>query len=320
MISAIIPCLNENIDNLNGVISNLADGAKKNELEIIIVNDGSVNDDGSFKPIRLEELPISDYNIKVINNKQRHGVGYSFDRGAEIASGDTIVLMGADVYPKRRKWRKSLENAVKSDELGCGCSAGLQMGLKRYGAKILWTMTHDDLPKNSPLRNDPNYSEIIGCKWQDKKSDEPYEIDAVYGAFYWLTKELYQRMHGFDTVDGERYRGAIYWGHLEAHLSLKARVYGLKCMMYPDIETEHEFSRVDKNNFDKVRSIREDYHYWNRLWIAHTLLDAPLRDKCLNHLKFCKNLSEAKVMAKYHWREIQEVRERNIREGNLIKK
>jgi GT2 family glycosyltransferase len=317
VISVIIPCLNENDNDLWDVIKNLTDGQKHSDLQIVIWNDGSMNSDGSLKCIIDEQIPWS--NVVILNSSQRYGVGYGFDRMVEIASGDMIVLMGADIRPTKGKWLKSLKNAVKSNELACGCSVGLQMGFKRYGASIIWTMTHDDLPKNSPdLRNDPNYSEIIGCKWQNKKSDEPYEIDAVYGACYWITKENYLRMHGFDTVAGQQWMGHKYWGHLEAHLSLKARVYGLKCMMYPDIETEHEFSRVTKDNFDSVRSIREDYHFWNRLWIAHTLLDARLRDECLNHLKFSKNLSEAKIMAKYHWREIQEVRQRNIKEGKLI--
>jgi hypothetical protein len=235
--------------------------------------------------------------------------------------------MGADIWVERGSWLKSLLSVVKSNEIGCACSVGLQPGnyditqeglYLRYGAKIIYKMTHDDLPKNSVLRNDPNYSEIIGCKWLQKQSDEPYEVDAIYGAFYFTTKEFYQRIHGFDTEEGNRFKGHSHWGHLEAMLSLKARVYGGRCMMYPDIKAGHIFGRI--SDVYKVRSVREDLHYWNRLWVAETMLDDPLKEECLNHLKFCKNLSEAQAWIKQNWDTVQEVRNRNKREGILISK
>jgi hypothetical protein len=254
-------------------------------------------------------------------------VGYGIDRCVKDASGDIIVISGADIYPERGKWLKSLKNALKSNEMGCACSVGLQPGnydiaqeglYHRYGATITWTMTVDDLPKNSELRKDPNYREIIGCRWANKKSDEPYEIDAVYGAFYFTTREFYERMHGFDTVAGEQFRGFRMWGHLEAMLSLKARVYGGKCMMYPNIKVGHVFQRINIDNISKVRSIREDWHWWNKLWIVHTMLDNPLKEECLNHLNFSHNLSVAQVWIRQNWDAVQSIRKRNKREGKLI--
>jgi len=326
--SVIIPALNEPDDSLRSVIENLTDGIKWEDdtLEVIIVNDGSINSDGSPKQVKQ----TWDFPTLIINNEKRYGVGYSFDRGVECASGDTIVLMGADIYVERGKWLKSLLNAVKDDEIGCACSVGLQPGnyditqeglYHRYGAKILYTMGYDDLPKHSEFRKNLDYLSIIESKWLSKQGDEPYEIPCVYGACYWMKREQYLRIGGFDTKEGVRMRGHAYWGTLEAHLSLKARAYGLKCMMYPDIKAGHTFGR------NPFRSRRDDYWWWNKLWVTYTLLDDPLKEEVLNHLKpiDCDEkrdacLSQAKAWIKREWATVQEVRQRNKLNGKLISK
>jgi glycosyltransferase involved in cell wall biosynthesis len=327
-ISAVIPVRNESIDLLTLTISNLTEGISPDDLEVVVVNDGSIYPDGTHQSLEKDLSFLKEgRNLKFIDNKEQYGVGYCFDRGTELALGDTIVLMGSDTLPEARKWFVDVLSAVKDEEMGCCCSVGLNNGnfdinkegcVSRYGASISWTMTHEDLPKTSPLRNDPNYREIIGCRWASKKSDEPYEIEAIYGAWYFCKKEFYQKIGGFDTKPNNHFHGHSFWGHLESLLSLKVRVYNGRCMMYPNIRVGHIFGRIDQNNVNEHRAVREDFHYWNRLWIAHTLLSDELRDKCLNHLLPCLCLSQAQVWIKHHWKGVKEVRERNILNGKLI--
>lgn len=325
-ISVIIPVLNEPIDQLQMVVGNLTRDADPSELEVIIYNDGSMEDDGSPKSYYNTQFLYP--NIKILNNKERFGVGYAFDRGFEASSGMIIVLMGADIFTET-SWISKIRNIVKENEVGCAVSVGLQPGnydidaeglYHRYGATLTWKLGYDDLPKNSPLRKNLNYREIIACRWATKQSEMSYEIDAVYGAFYYTTSEFYERIHGFDTIKGMRFRGHMMWGHLESMLSLKAKVYGGRCVMNPDLRAGHLFGRIDEKNVDKVRSVREDLHYWNRLWIAHTMLDGELRDDVLGHLVHCLNLSQAQAWIRQCQNTVQEVRERNRQEGKLISK
>jgi len=324
MISVCIPCLNESDENLARVIKNLTEGCEYDDMEIIVWNDGSVNDDGSFRPMSSASIPWE--NKTVLNSTKRRGVGYGFDRCVEHALGDVIVLMGADTYPQR-SWLKHVLNTVKSQSVGCGVSVGLQPGsydinaeglYERYGARIIYMVGIDDLPKSSPLRKDPYYKDILEAKWQSKQSDEPYEIPCVYGAFYWLTKEFYQKMHGWDTVEGEEWKGHKYWGCLEPAISLKAKVYGGRGVLYPDFRVGHIFGRID--DIFKVRSVRTDLKYWNALWVAHTMLDDAFRDEVLAFPKQCLNLSQAQGYIKKNWGKVQDARQRNKREGNLISK
>jgi glycosyltransferase involved in cell wall biosynthesis len=325
-VSVIIPVKNEDPELLIRVLHNLTKGYYKDELEVLLINDGSMNPDGSFMPIR-EILPrVIANRVEVIDNKKQFGVGYCMDRGVERATGDVIVLAGADTFPQR-SWLQYVKNTVSDDILACGVSVGLQPGnydinqeglYYRYGAKMLYTMTVEDLPKLSPLRKDPNYRDILEAKWQPKQSDEPYEISCVYGAFYWMTKKTYDRIHVWDTEEGKQFRGHMRWGCLEPHLSLKAKVYGVKCMMYPDFKVGHCFGRI--NDIYTVRSVRDDLKFWNKLFVAHTLLDDELRDEVLAWPHHSLNLSQAKAYIKRNFEYVQSIRERNKLEGKLISK
>ena len=330
MISCIIPCKNESIELLTLVITNLTEGISPDDLELVVVNDGSEYPDGTFQSLAKDLSSLKEgRNIKFLDRKEQYGVGYSFDRGVEIASGDTIVLMGGDVFPEKVKWFYDVLHACRDKEIGCCTSVGLQPNqydidkegmVSRYGARLLWTLLEKDLAKSSPLKGNKDYREVIGAMWAGKKSDEPYEIDCLMGAYYWCNKSFYNEIHGFDTKEGSHFHGAAYWGHLESHLSLKARVYGGKCVVYPNIRVGHVFQRVDDENIYEHRAIREDFHYWNRLWIIYTLLDDDLRNKCLAHLdeEPCLNLSQASVYIRHHWNDVKNTRKRNQREGKLI--
>ena len=118
------------------------------------------------------------------------------------------------------------------------------------------------------------------------------------------SKEFYQKMHGFDTVKGEQFRGHMKWGHLEPMLSLKAEMYGDGCRLYPDIEVGHVFGRKTEG----ARSA--EYQYWNALWIAHTMLDKDLRDELLDFIKPNFQYGIAQQWVKQHRRAGQSHRHR----------
>lgn len=320
MVSVIIPCLNEDNNSLYRTIEAISDGYSGFDMEIIVINDGSVNSDGTPKIYSCDDFAYD--NTIAINRPKRFGVGAAFDLGVKYASGDTIVLCGADIYPERGKWLTDVLNAVKEDEIGSACSVGLnplcydinEEGLyQRYGAKILYTMTEADLPKTSPIlqsmkrHGETEYRDILEAKWLSKQSDDPYEIPCVYGAFYWMKRDQYLRMGGFDGQHK-------YWGGLEAWLSLKARCYGIKPTMYPHIKVGHVFGRLGEGS----RADRLDYKYWNKLFVAHTLLDDKLRDKVIAHMPHSLNWSLAQVMVKQNWSMIQETRQKNRKNGKLI--
>lgn len=329
-LSIAIPFRND-FDEIGSVIDHLTKTATGDDYEILIYNDGSFW--GDTKPRPLE---ISNPKVRVINNDMSFGVGYAFDRAVEQAKGDIIILMGSDVYPMG-DWYSQVVNAVQSNPstLGCSVCVGINpqrtdpydpKNFRRYGSDLLFYVDTEDLPKTSALRNRKGgYTDLFKAKWlMGKQSDEPYEIPCVLGAFYFTTKEYYQRIGGFDTETGNSYRGHRVWSHLEPHISLKSWLVGGGCTLYPHIEAAHVFARVTETTTIgrrrprvKVTSLckggrSEEWMYWNVLWILETcILDDKLRQKLYNFLHTDHPLELAKKMIRDHYGEVKKGREAN---------
>jgi glycosyltransferase involved in cell wall biosynthesis len=321
-VSVIIPCHND-LDYLKNVVLTLIlTQWGVNEVEILIVNDGSINPDGSLLLLKGYECwnPV----LKMIDNPKNYGVGYSFDRGVQEATGDIIILTACDVFPRGRSWFSDVVRACTEHPNEIGCAATIKLSPdnlemndaseRLYGADLIYKYNgFKEEWKSDILRTDGNYTSILEAKWRTTKdSNEPYEIPCLLGAFYFTTKEFYQKIRGFDTEKGNEWCGHKKYACLEPMLSLKARVYGGTTLIYPNIEVGHVFNRP----IEGARS--KDYQFWNRLWCAETMFTEEARQSLYSHLKFEHNLSIAQKWIKIHKQTIERVRNRNIKEGNLI--
>lgn len=318
MISVIIPTRND-FDDIENVVRNMLSSAQSEDVEVIVVNDGSVW--GSNKP---RELVLDIPRVRVINNKMSMGVGFSFDRGVEQAKGDIIVLTASDVFPKE-KWFDKVKVAVENNSrtLGCAVCVGLNPSrmsmddpkcFKRYGADLLFTVDNDDLPKNSPLRTRPGgYTDLFHAKWlMSKQGDEPYSIPCLLGAFYFTSKDYYNKLGGFDTEPGNRYIGHRVWGALEPYLSLKSWLVGGGCVLYPNIEAGHVFARVTVKNQWAKGGRSDEWIFWNRLFMLETMIfDSKLRQKLYDFVHPELNFSVAKQMIKRNYANVERIREQN---------
>lgn len=90
-ISIIVPAYNAE-NTINRCILSLINQTYTN-LEIIIINDGSLDNTGVF----CQQLSLIDSRIIFINNKN-HGVSYSRNQGMKLATGDFITFVDADDY------------------------------------------------------------------------------------------------------------------------------------------------------------------------------------------------------------------------------
>jgi len=92
-VSVIIPVHND-FDYLDNTINSILWDSPSEEdgvdLEIVIINDGSIRQDGS--PLEMKDWWGYPEIIKVVNGDKCYGIGYSFDRGVELAQGEIIVL------------------------------------------------------------------------------------------------------------------------------------------------------------------------------------------------------------------------------------
>jgi len=270
-LSVIIPALDDE-KPLGMILPHLMDEMPADESEIIIIDNGSWN-----------ELKMDHPLIKIIRNRRNVGVGMAFNQGVETAQSENIVLMGADVIPNEGWYSRVLETLAYNWNVIFNCvSTGFTDGrdpfhkgrLFRYGAKMLYKVTKDDLPSTSPLQNDPKFSRILTAKWNDLEPD-PGEtfgiIECLLGAFYWMKKRDYQRLHGWN--------GHRMWGNLEPMLSVKARAHGMQLVVDKNLEAAHYYNR-------DVGFRRLDLWYYNMLFMAHTMFSEALRDELVWYLRY----------------------------------
>lgn len=327
MVSVIIPVHNDEA-LLVEVINNLLSTAHTNKFQIVVVNDGSVNNVGRFVPFNLD-IPFC--HIKTVDIPRQKGVGYAFDRGVEAADGDIIVLMGADVFTDDN-WLNNVIDAVATfpNDIGCSACVGLSPETRdmkrperrvRYGADVLLQMGFDDLPpyrqKELSTRSHKadTYTHLFRAKWRWKRDNKkPYVIPCLLGAFYFTTKDFYNLIHGWDTERGELYMGHRLWGALEPMISLKTWLYGGTCYVHPSIETGHVFGRILKKTKYSNRAFKPSVLYWNELWIAYTMCDDKTRDYLVNWLKPTLNSNKGKTDIKRHMDNVSLVRKRNDNE------
>jgi glycosyltransferase involved in cell wall biosynthesis len=115
-LSVIIPVFNEE-QYLIQLFSDLEKYFNEEDVEIIVVNDGS-NDD-SYKI--LEKLKKNSYKFKynLINLKKNFGKGYAVQRGVKESSGKYILLQDADLELDLKDSKEIYQIISKDENIDC---------------------------------------------------------------------------------------------------------------------------------------------------------------------------------------------------------
>lgn len=290
-VSVIIPFLNDH-EALQRTLRHLMPDVPGGHGEVIII------DNGSYEPLKLKESP----RLRVIRNRINVGVGGAFNQGVELSKADTIVLMGCDTIPQEGWFDRVLETIKGNENTIFNCvSSGFtgqqrphrKSSRRRHGAHILFKVQKDDLPERSKLRDLPTFSHILQAKWNYGQPETEFTpVKCLLGAFYWMNKKQYQRLHGWN--------GHRMWGSLEPFLSLKARAHGMHIMVDAGLEAAHYYGR------DPIRPVRHDLQFFNMLFMAHTMFTEALRNDLIEYLRYGDreekieklNVNQARVMIK----------------------
>jgi dolichol-phosphate mannosyltransferase len=107
----VIPTYNER-PNLQELVSRINDACRNagDEVEIVIIDDNSPDGTGAF----AEEL-AKDYNIKVVHRSGKLGLSTAVLSGFEVATGDNLVVMDADLSHPPEKIPEMVDK-IKSGE------------------------------------------------------------------------------------------------------------------------------------------------------------------------------------------------------------
>ncbi len=94
-LSIVIPCYNEEacLAELHGRVSAAAKACVGDDHEIILVNDGSRDSTWA----RMQEAAARDSNLVCINLSRNHGHQLALTAGLDMAGGDAILILDADL-------------------------------------------------------------------------------------------------------------------------------------------------------------------------------------------------------------------------------
>lgn len=169
---------------LKNCIHSILSSDMMNEIEIIIVDNAST--DGS-----CEMLGTDFPDIQCIANDENIGFGKANNQGVKLAHGDYILILNPDTMLAENTLSKAIEFAENQNSFG---ALGVHFidGAGKY------------LPESK--RNFPNLK-VAGAKLvgyskfyyaNDIAQNDVTEVEVLTGAFMFIKKEVYNRIHGFD--------------------------------------------------------------------------------------------------------------------------
>jgi len=287
---------------LNDTLDSILSTSNHELYDIVVVSDGST------VPLNLEKYKDL---IKHVKTKERGGVGAAFDAGFSAVTTPNVIVMGSDIRFLENgyveKMLDALENHRKSwvSTVNIGINAERMdihhpKSIRRYGARTLFFLKAEDLPKNTRLFKPgdprlPNYRNILEAKWISRQEGNLYEIPCVLGAFYGISSEWYAHTKGF--------WGHRYWGTLEPYISLKSWLAGGDCLQSTEIEVAHIF----KQHPSHVTHVHD--LMYNKLFIAEALFPPRIARIFVDFLGMNEHINRAKRMVAENQKKLKEVKE-----------
>jgi GT2 family glycosyltransferase/glycosyltransferase involved in cell wall biosynthesis len=209
--SIVVPVFNR-LDLTRGCVEALLSHTIDDEVELIVVDDGSTDGTASW-------LAGLGARVRVLRNPQNLGFARTCNRGAEAAHGEQIVFLNNDTLPQPG-WLAPLIERVESEP---------DVGI--VGARLLYadgTIQHAGLAIS---RSGLPYHIYRGAPNDLPAVTRPRDLQAVTGACMLVRREIFQVCGGFDTG----YRN----GSEDVELCLRAREAGWRVVYEPRCEITH---------------------------------------------------------------------------------
>ncbi|MFH1525226.1 MAG: glycosyltransferase [Bacteroidota bacterium] len=164
------------------------------ETEIIVVDNAS--DDGS-----VEEIEQKFPHVKLIANSINVGFGSANNQALKIAGGKFILLLNPDTIVKENTFHELIKFFKAHPEAGmAGCKVLNPDGTLQLACRRSFPGPWTSFTKVTGLsRLFPKSRLFARYNLTYLNENKTYEVDAISGSFMMLTKEVYEKVGGFDS-------------------------------------------------------------------------------------------------------------------------
>ncbi len=182
-LSIVIPCYNE-VENIPKLLANYAEVISRDDIEIILVNNGSI--DGTAE-VLAQLLPQYSSFLKVVTVPINNGYGYGILTGLETATGEFIGWTHGDLQTPPRDVIRALDLIEKK-----GSGSNLYIKGNRYGRPLFDTFFTFGMSifetiylgnKLNDINAQPNiFHSSFFTKWNNPPNDFSLDLYVFYTA------------------------------------------------------------------------------------------------------------------------------------------
>jgi len=224
-------------------------------MELILVDNDSL--DGV--PQAIERAHAHDARLKVVYNRKNIGFGPAVNVGARQANGSVLLVLNPDCLLQEDDLRRLLDLSASRPKAGL------------IGAVVC---DENGRPDPASWRRDPLLSRSLNTMFgrsgekvnmEQEIPAEVIEVEAVSGALMMLTREMFQRLGGFDEK---------YFLHCEdLDLCRRVRDIGYQVLLAGDVRVVH-----GKGSSSRHRPVFVSRHKHAGMWRWFRKFDPAARN------------------------------------------
>lgn len=230
---------------INSLWEQYANEFKKDEIEVIIVDNDSQDD--SVTQIREEIKSKKFENIHVIAHKQNGGFGAGCNIGAAASKGKFILFLNNDTLVKDKGVMDMAFYADNHPEI-----AILGGQLRNFDGSLQASVGKFYTPKYAFLL-------LVGGQRigvLDKSPKTIEKVDWVKGGLLLIRKDVFEELHGFDEK--------IFMYTEDMELCYRAHLAGKEIYFYPNVKVLHKEQGSSSKTFAIVNIYKNLLYFYKK--------------------------------------------------------
>ncbi len=236
-------------DYLPICLTSIDESAKGFNFQVIVVDN-----DSTQPPRNLFEEDFA--YVEWIESKENLGFGKACNLGVTHSVYNNLFFINPDTLLSESTFSEML-NFIENNEglgiVGCKILNGdgtLQAACRRNfpspSGAIYHTLGLDTLFPQNKVFGQYNLTYL--------SEDETHELDAISGSFFWIHKDIYQKINGFDE--------AFFLYGEDLDLCYRVKKLGLKNVYFPGVKVMHF-----KGHSSNQKPWRTSFHFYNAMRI-----------------------------------------------------